>query len=62
MVHYISIHLLSYYRDRYGLDRGSFPVCEQLYERAISLLLYPSRSDSEVEEVVSVIKEYVNVK
>ncbi len=55
MVHYIPVHLLGYYRKRYGYKRGDFPVSENFYDRAISIPLYPSLSDVEVERVVEEI-------
>ena len=52
MVHYIPVHLLGYYRKRYGYKRGDFPVSENFYDRAVSIPLYPSLTDMEVDKVV----------
>ena len=60
MVHYIPVHLLGYYRKRYGYKRGDFPISEQYYERAISIPLYPSLSDAEIEKVVKDITHFVS--
>jgi len=60
MVHYIPVHLLSYYKSKYGYKRGDFPVAEQYYDRAISIPLYPSMNDSEVEYVVDTISRFIN--
>ena len=62
MVHYIPVHLLGYYRKRYGYKRGDFPVSEKLYNRAISIPLYPSLTDAEVEKVVTDIFKFVESK
>lgn len=62
MVHYVPTHFLTYYRNRYGFKRGSFPESEQLYDRSLSIPLYPTLTDIEVEEVVSIIKKYVKAK
>ena len=59
MVHYIPIHLLSFYKNRYGFKRGDFPVAEKFYDRAVSIPLYPSLSDAEVEKVVKDITFFV---
>jgi UDP-4-amino-4,6-dideoxy-N-acetyl-beta-L-altrosamine transaminase len=59
MVHYIPLHLLSYYKDRYGYKRGDFPIAEKFYDRAITIPLYPSLSDNEVEKVVKDIISFV---
>ena len=52
MVHYIPLHFLSYYRDRLGYQRGDFPNAEDYYRRCISIPLYPSMTDAQVEKVV----------
>ena len=62
MVHYIPVHLLGYYRKRIGYKRGDFPVSENFYNRAISIPLYPSLSDAEVEKVVTDITKFVRSK
>ena len=59
MVHYIPVHLLSYYKDRYGFRRGDFHVAENFYDRAVSIPLYPSLSDIEVDRVVEDITSFV---
>ena len=62
MVHYIPVHLLKYFRERYGFKRGDFPVAETFYDRAVSIPLYPSLSDAEVEKVVDDITNFVESK
>ena len=59
MVHYIPVHLLSYYKNRFGYKLGDFPIAERFYDRAISIPLYSSLSDAEVEKVVEDIKQFV---
>jgi len=58
MVHYIPIHLLGYYQKHFGYKRGDFPVAEQFYDRAVSIPLYPSLSDAQVEKVVEDISSF----
>ena len=62
MVHYIPVHLLGYFRKRYGYKRGDFPISEKFYDRTISIPLYPSLTDEEVEKVVKDITNFVNSK
>ncbi|MBN2628665.1 MAG: DegT/DnrJ/EryC1/StrS aminotransferase family protein [Spirochaetales bacterium] len=40
-VHYRPLHMMSYYRDTYGFMNDDFPRALDLYERTISLPLYP---------------------
>ena len=60
MVHYIPVHLLKYYRERFGFKIGDYPFAERFYEQAVSITLYPSLTDSEVEKVVNDIKGYIS--
>jgi perosamine synthetase len=62
MVHYIPVHLLSYYKQRYGHKRGDFPIAENYYDRTISIPLYPSLTNDEVEKVVKNITSFVESK
>ena len=61
-VHYIPVHLLSYYQERYGHKRGDFPIAENYYDRTISIPLYPSLTNDEVEKVVKNITSFVESK
>ncbi len=54
-VHFIPIHYHPYYRRTLGLGRGSFPVAERYFERAVSLPIYPSMTDADVADVVEAI-------
>ncbi len=60
MVHYIPVHLLSYYKKRFGYKLSNFPIAERFYDRAISIPLYPSLSDEEIEKVVKDITYFVS--
>lgn len=59
-VHFIPIHLHPYYRDRYGFKRGDFPNAEYVYEREVSLPIYPKMTDKDVEDVIVAVKKIVN--
>jgi perosamine synthetase len=58
-VHFIPLHMHSYYRSHYGYKKGDFPNAEDAYERAISLPIYPDMSDADVECVANTIKRIV---
>jgi len=55
-VHYIPVHLHSYYRQRFGYRPGDFPRAEDYYQRAVTLPLYPKMSDQEVQHVIQAVK------
>jgi perosamine synthetase len=46
-----AIHLMSYYRERFGCRPGQFPVCESVAERSLALPFFPEMTASEVERV-----------
>jgi dTDP-4-amino-4,6-dideoxygalactose transaminase len=56
-VNYRPIHLLKYYRERFGYKEGNFPVAEEIGKRTISLPLYPSLKETEVKYIVKALKE-----
>lgn len=58
-VHYIPIHYQPYYR-QLGFKKGSLPVCEDYYQRAISIPLFPDIKPAEIEKVIRTVKETVS--
>jgi perosamine synthetase len=46
-----AIHLMSYYRERFGHRPGQFPVCESVAERSLALPFFPEMTASQVERV-----------
>ncbi len=46
-----AIHLMSFYRDRFGHREGQFPVCEQVAARSLALPFFPEMSDSQLARV-----------
>jgi UDP-4-amino-4-deoxy-L-arabinose-oxoglutarate aminotransferase len=56
-VNYRAVHLLSYYRERFGFARGAFPVAERIGNSTITLPLYPKMSDEDVEAVIAAVRE-----
>lgn len=55
-VHYIPIHLLSYYQNL-GYEKGECPVAEGAYERLITLPLYPAMNDRDVQDVIDAVNK-----
>ena len=54
-VHFIPLHLHPFYRNSFGYQRGYFPRAEWIYDRCISLPIYPGMSDRDVlHEIESV--------
>ena len=57
-VHYIPIHLQPYYRKKYNFKLGNFPVAEQFYKREISLPIYFSIKNSQIFNIIKLIKKF----
>ena len=56
-VHFIPLHLHSYYRDAYDLKPFDFPQSLREYERSLSLPIYSAMSDTDVEKVIDSVLE-----
>jgi len=52
-----AVHLMSYYRERYGHREGEFPVCEDVAARSIALPFFPEMTESQVEQVADSLRE-----
>lgn len=53
-IHYIPCHLMPYYRN-FGWKEGDFPHAEKYYKHCISLPMYPTLTDADVEFVIETI-------
>ena len=51
-----AIHLMSFYRERFGHREGEFPVCEDVSARSIALPFFPEMSDAQVERVAAELR------
>jgi perosamine synthetase len=51
-----AIHLLSFYRERFGHREGEFPVCEDVASRSLALPFFPELTDGQVERVVEALR------
>ena len=52
-----AVHLMSYYRERFGHREGEFPVCEDVAARSIALPFFPDMTESQVERVAESVRE-----
>ncbi len=56
-LHYIPLHLLSYYKHKYNLRVNDFPKALSNYQQILSLPIYSSLSDKDVLHICDQIKE-----
>jgi len=54
-----AIHLLSFYRDRFGHREGEFPVCEDVARRSLALPFFPELAEGQVGRVVDAVRELI---
>jgi dTDP-4-amino-4,6-dideoxygalactose transaminase len=57
--HYPAIHLLKLYRDR-GFHEGMFPVAERVGQRIVSLPMFATMTDADVERVVGAVESVLS--
>ncbi len=50
-----AIHLMSFYRERFGHRPGEFPVCEDVAARSLALPFYPGMGEGEVARVAEAL-------
>jgi perosamine synthetase len=51
-----AIHLMSFYRERFGHREGQFPVCEDVAARSIALPFFPLMTEGQVAEVAEALE------
>lgn len=56
-VHFIPLHTMTHYRERWGWKVGDLPVTERLGEELLSLPLFPSMKDGDVDRVCRAVEE-----
>jgi perosamine synthetase len=52
-----AIHLMSFYRERFGHREGEFPVCEDIAARSLALPFFPALTEGQVERVAKALRE-----
>lgn len=58
-VHFIPLHLHSYYRDTYGYKPEDFPIATREFRREISLPIYSRMVDQDVDDVIDAVLDIV---
>ena len=58
-VNYRPIHLLSYYKNKFRISRGSLPNAERIGDSTITLPMYLKMTEDEINYVISVLKKVI---
>lgn len=61
-LHYIPLHLLSYYKAKYSLRVNDFPIALRNYQQVLSIPNYAALSDDEVEEICDAILDVASTR
>jgi perosamine synthetase len=56
-VHFIPLHLQPAYQRNYGYKNGDLPVAEREYQRSLSLPIFSSMREEEIEQVIWAVSE-----
>jgi len=59
-VHFIPVHLHPFYQRAFGYKSGDFPMAERIYERIVSLPLFPKMTEDDVKDVILAIKHIIS--
>jgi len=52
-----AIHLMTFYRERFGHREGEFPVCEDVAARSLALPFFPAMSEGQVARVAAALAD-----
>ncbi|MBI5739835.1 MAG: DegT/DnrJ/EryC1/StrS family aminotransferase [Nitrospirae bacterium] len=58
-VHFIPLHIHPYYRNTYGFSPGDFPIAYEIFQKIVTLPIYPMMTDEEVRSVVEAVTDIV---
>jgi len=56
-VNYRALHTLTYFAEALGVPRGALPVAEEIGDRTISLPMFPTLTESEIDHVVNTVAD-----
>ena len=60
-VHFIPIHKHTYYKDRYKYKNTDYPIANDVFDKSLSLPIYPDMNDEEIDFVIKNVLEIVGV-
>jgi dTDP-4-amino-4,6-dideoxygalactose transaminase len=58
-VHFIPLHLHPYYRDSFGYKPTDFPNASAVFERIVSLPIYPNMTEANVRDVIVAVRKVI---
>lgn len=61
-VHFIPVHLMTAYKNRFGYKHGDLPHTENWFNKIISLPLYSKMSEEDVKQVINAVYKIIEGK
>jgi len=57
-IYFYPVHLTEFYKKNFGYTEGCLPITEDLSNRVLSLPIYPTLKESEINYIINAIKEF----
>lgn len=59
-VHYMPIHMHPFYKENYQTFEGMMPVAEDCYKRILTLPIFPTMSNEDMQDTVDILSKVLN--
>ena len=59
-VHFIPIHKHTYYKNKFEYKDEKYPIANNIFERSLSLPIYPDMSNEEINFIIKNVKEIID--
>ena len=59
-VHFIPIHKHTYYKNKYHYNNNDYPTANHIFDKSLSLPIYPDMTEEEIHYVIKTINNLVN--
>ena len=59
-VHFIPVHKHPYYKEKYNLINEDYPVANKIFEKSLSLPIFPDMTDREIKYVINEVNKITN--
>jgi perosamine synthetase len=60
-VHFKPLHMFSYFKNKYGYKNTDFPNASFLFDRIVSLPIYPSMTEEDIEYVINMVIKIISL-
>ena len=58
-VHFIPIYHHRYYQNKFKWDKKAYPVAEEIYQKSLSLPIWPGLSEEDQDRIINCVKHHV---